>query len=151
MKQIARILSNHSRSIISSNQRVKKIISKIVTLLASGFQPQCISCKGAHTLNKCGAFLRLSVKKHVYFVRPNNVCFNYLNLFHRKSNWKSTARCQKFKQSHHTLLDFKNNLESRSDRDQLVTNSTNASSFSATANAFQPTVSLGYNKDSNSS
>lgn len=135
LKELLQFLSNHARSLTNEAQFVKKNISnKRVTLVASGFQSQCAYCQGSHCLSKCDAFLNLSVQKRLNFVKSNNICFNCLTQFHRKSTCKSTNKCRKCKKSHHTLLHFENMSEPKPSHAKEDANS----GLSALAKVFQP-------------
>ncbi|GFX83319.1 integrase catalytic domain-containing protein [Trichonephila clavipes] len=144
LSELLQFLSNHARSLMTEGYGVKRNISnKKVTLVASGFQLHCSYCQSNHNLNKCDAFLNLSVQKRVNFVKSNNICFNCLTKFHRKSACKSTNKCRKCGKSHHTLLHFMTPSEPNSS----IPREDNNSVLSASAKVFHPVVFDATNTD----
>ncbi|GFY77442.1 DUF1758 domain-containing protein, partial [Trichonephila inaurata madagascariensis] len=144
LSELLQFLSNHARSLMTEGYGVKRNISnKKVTLVASGFQLHCSYCQNNHNLNKCDAFQNLSVQKRVNFVKSNNICFNCLTQFHRKSACKSTNKCRKCGKSHHTLLHFMTPSEPNSS----IPRDANNSVLSASAQVFHPVMSDATNTD----
>ncbi|GFV78772.1 integrase catalytic domain-containing protein [Trichonephila clavipes] len=144
LSELLQFLSNHARSLMTEGYGVKRNISnKKVTLVASGFQLHCSYCQSNHNLNKCDAFQNLSVQKRVNFVKSNNICFNCLTKFHRKSACKSTNKCRKCGKSHHTLLHFMTPSEPNSS----IPRDDNNSVLTASAKVFYPVVFDATNTD----
>ncbi|GFV91429.1 integrase catalytic domain-containing protein [Trichonephila clavipes] len=144
LSELLQFLSNHARSLMTEGYGVKRNIStKKVTLVASGFQLHCSYCQSNPNLNKCDAFQNLTVQKRVNFVKSNNICFNCLTKFHRKSACKSTNKCRKCGKSHHTLLHFMTPSEPNSS----IPRDANNSVLSASAKVFHPVVSDATNTD----
>ncbi|GFY63521.1 integrase catalytic domain-containing protein [Trichonephila inaurata madagascariensis] len=144
LSELLQFLTNHARSLMTEGYGVKRNISnKKVTLVASGFQLHCSYCQNNHNLNKCDAFQNLSVQKRVNFVKSNNICFNCLTQFHRKSACKSTNKCRKCGKSHHTLLHFMTPNEPNSS----IPRDANNSVLSASAQVFHPVMSDATNTD----
>ncbi|GFS33645.1 integrase catalytic domain-containing protein [Trichonephila inaurata madagascariensis] len=144
LSELLQFLSNHARSLMTEGYGVKRNISnKKVTLVASGFQLHCSYCQNNHNLNKCDAFQNLSVQKRVNFVKSNNICFNCLTQFHRKSACKSTNKCRKCGKSHHTLLHFMTPSKPNSS----IPRDANNSVLSTSAQVFHPVMSDATNTD----
>ncbi|GFU71892.1 DUF1758 domain-containing protein [Trichonephila clavipes] len=144
LSELLQFLSNHARSLMTEGYGVKRNISnKKVTLVASGFQLHCSYCQSNHNVNKCDAFQNLPVQKRVNFVKSNNICFNCLTKFHRKSACKSTNKCRKCGKSHHTLLHFMTPSEPNSS----IPRDANNSVLSASAKVFHPVVFDATNTD----
>lgn len=139
LQELLQFLTNHARSLINNSQDFKKNTYKRVSLVASGFQPRCAYCKGNHLLNKCEAFLNMSVQKRINFVKSKNICLNCLTQFHSKATCRSSNRCLKCKRTHHTLLHYENAVEGSSDPQMRNTNYSNG--FSVDAKVFTPSSS----------
>lgn len=84
------------------------------------------------------------------FLIYNNICFNCLNPFYRKSNCKNTTKCHKCETYHHTFLNLENHFEPIFGRDKLIKISNNASGLTAAAKVFEPAASNDADSDSNS-
>ena len=84
--------------------QIKKPFQQKTTLLADAGEI-CIVCKAAkHPLYLCSKFRSLPHKEMLTTLKENGLCMNCLGSGHFAKDCKSTSRCRKCQNPHHTLL-----------------------------------------------
>lgn len=98
-----------------NNVFLPKLNKTILLTSNSHFQPNvpCSLCQNSeHTLYKCEQFLNLSPKDRFNLIKTKGYCVNCLGASHTLKGCHSKHTCFSCKGKHHSLLHFKDSLES---------------------------------------
>ncbi|XP_031336996.1 uncharacterized protein LOC116166263 [Photinus pyralis] len=132
---------------VQSSNSNSKSKSTHVFLAQKPTPAKCACCKGTHYISACPQFLEITPEERYQIVRANSLCLNCLGS-HKIMNCQSNYTCRSCHLKHHTLLHFKTNSRSKSDRSTSGTPIDNSSSTSNRNSSSSPDNAHG---ESNSS